>query len=252
MVSRDQPSPANQIGRNRCSKRGKPCKLRVTAQLYTNLQGIPRPSCSVRPPRPCTGHLTIYKRSDESSDSHLSFPLVMSSYLRSWLPTLSLQQSSPAPATEEEEEEEEESPTTPTNPSLSVQNVDDDSPPAFPAIESAQRISLAPSTLMPPPPIPALRIPGPPVPSSSSLMPPPSTTKPPTQLSKSKKREKVVLAPGHSPLDWAALKSSGADLRVCALSLLIVNLHSLVMLSSHVEWSGVSGTHTPVGAALAQ
>ena len=144
-----------------------------------------------------------------------SFPLVMSSYLRSWLPTLSLQQSNPAPATEEEE-----SPTTPTptNPSFSVQNPDDDdSPPAFPAIESAQRISLAPSTLMPPPPIPAaLRIPGPPAPSSSSsLMPPPSTTKPPTQLSKSKKREKVVLAPGHSPLDWAALKSSGADLRVC-------------------------------------
>jgi hypothetical protein len=145
-----------------------------------------------------------------------SFPLVMSSYLRSWLPTLSLQQSSAAPATDEED-----SPTTPTptNPSLSVQSPDDDSPPAFPAIESAQRISLAPSTLMPPPPIPALRIPGPPQPSfsssSSSLMPPPSTTKPPTQLSKSKKREKVVLAPGHSPLDWAALKSSGADLRVC-------------------------------------
>ncbi|KAF8501530.1 cytochrome b5 [Russula emetica] len=140
----------------------------------------------------------------------------MSSYLRSWLPTLSLvhlQQSSPAPSTEEEE-----SPTTPTptNPSLSVQIPDDDSPPAFPAIESAQRISLSPSTLMPPPPIPALRIPGPRAPapsSSSSLMPPPSTTKPPTQLSKSKKREKVVLAPGHSPLDWAVLKSSGTDLR---------------------------------------
>jgi N-acetylmuramoyl-L-alanine amidase len=134
----------------------------------------------------------------------------MSSYLRSWLPTLSLQQQSTANPTTEEEEE---SPTTPTNPSVSVQDADDDSPPAFPAIESAQRISLAPSTLMPPPPIPSSRIPGPPAPSS--LMPPPSTTKPPTQLSKSKKREKVVLAPGHSPLDWAALKSSGADLRVC-------------------------------------
>jgi hypothetical protein len=178
----------------------------------------------------------------------------MSSYLRSWLPTLSLQQSSPAPATEEEEE----SPTTPTNPSVSVQNPDDDLPPAFPAIESAQRISLAPSTLMPPPPIPtpALRIPGPPIPSSSpssSLMPPPSTTKPPTQLSKSKKREKVVLAPGHSPLDWAALKSSGADLRVCTLSLLIVNLHLLAMVVIvFIEWGDVPGTHTPVDAALTQ
>jgi hypothetical protein len=176
----------------------------------------------------------------------------MSSYLRSWLPTLSLQLSSPAPTTVEEEE----SPTTPTptGPSVSVQDPDDDSPPAFPAIESAQRISLAPSTLMPPPPIPGLRIPGPPVPSSSSsLMPPPSTTKPPTQLSKSKKREKVVLAPGHSPLDWAALKSSGADLRVLSLSLLIVDLHSMTMLSLLcIEWNDVPGTHTPVGAALPQ
>ncbi|KAF8485954.1 cytochrome b5 [Russula ochroleuca] len=145
----------------------------------------------------------------------------MSSYLRSWLPTLSLQRSRPAT------DEEEESSTTPTNPSFSIQNPDDDNddtPPAFPAIGSAQRISLAPSTLMPPPSIPAPRhrVPGPPAPSSlssSSLMPPPSTTRPPTQLSKSKKREKVVLAPGHSPLDWAALKSSGADLRSGVTSL---------------------------------
>lgn len=137
-----------------------------------------------------------------------SLSLVMSSYLRSWF-----QLSNPDPASEEEE-----SPTTPTptNPSFSVQSPDDDSPPAFPAIQSAQRITLTPSTLMPPPPIPSPRIPGPPAPSSSSsLMPPPSTTRPPTQLSKSKKREKVILAPGHSPLDWAALKSSGTDLRVC-------------------------------------
>ena len=27
-------------------------------------------------------------------------------------------------------------------------------------------------------------------------------------------RQKVVLAPGHSPLDWARLKASGSDLRV--------------------------------------
>lgn len=161
----------------------------------------------------------------------------MSSYLRSWLPTLSLRQSRPATATEEEEEEEEESPTTPTNPSFSFQKPDDgdddDAPPAFPAIASAQRISSrAPaSTLMPPPSIPASRrrIPGPPAPSSSSsLMPPPSTTRPPTQLSKSKKRAKVVLAPGHSPLDWAALKSSGTDLRVT--SFFVFYLHCLTYL----------------------
>lgn len=29
-----------------------------------------------------------------------------------------------------------------------------------------------------------------------------------------KRRQKVILEPGHSPLDWARLKSSGKDLRV--------------------------------------
>jgi N-acetylmuramoyl-L-alanine amidase len=161
----------------------------------------------------------------------------MSSYLRSWLPTLSLRQSTPVT---QEQEQEEESPTTPTNPSFSIQSPnddddDDDAPPAFPAIASAQRIS---STLMPPPSIPAprRRIPGPSAPSSSSsasssLMPPPSTTRPPTQLSKSKKRAKVVLTPGHSPLDWAALKSSGADLRVMSFVFLFYcNLHCLLAM----------------------
>ena len=149
----------------------------------------------------------------------------MASYLRSWLPTLSLQPSSLSA-------EEEESPTTPTNPSFSVQQPDDDTPPAFPALESAQRLSIAPSTLMPPPAIPSRRIPGPPAPSASSLMPPPTTTKPPTQLSKSKKRAKVVLAPGHSPLDWAALKSSGTDLRVRFSSLALVNHPALLTMLS--------------------
>ena len=155
----------------------------------------------------------------------VSFLLPMASYLRSWLPTLSLQPSSLST-------EEEESPTTPTNISFSVQQPDDDTPPAFPAIESAQRVSLAPSTLMPPPAIPSRRIPGPSAPSASSLMPPPTTTKPPTQLSKSKKRAKVVLAPGHSPLDWAALKSSGADLRVRSSSLPFVNQPALLTMLS--------------------
>ncbi|KAH9052881.1 cytochrome b5 [Lactarius deliciosus] len=151
----------------------------------------------------------------------------MASYLRTWLPTLSTQQSNFRTT------EEEGSPTTPTNPTLTIEepDADDDFPPAFPAIGSAQRISSVPapssthlipqSTLMPPPPPPPVpRIPGPPAPSSgSSLMPPPTTTRPPTQASKTKKREKVVLAPGHSPLDWAALKTSGADLRGGATSL---------------------------------
>lgn len=138
-----------------------------------------------------------------------------------------------------------------------------DVPPAFPALNSAQRMtSSAASTasskqkpissaipsvlldarLMPPPPLPssALRVPGVPpnrisgsrglgVASSastsrlsSSLMPPPSGSSgatlgvPPTttKLPAKKSRDKVALAPGYGPLDWAALKSSGADLRV--------------------------------------
>jgi hypothetical protein len=105
---------------------------------------------------------------------------------------------------------------------------DDDTPPAFPALSSAQRLVTTPtvgipriltgSELMPPPPIPGLasRQPGVPLQAksspSSSLAPPPSTTKAPTK--RTKLSRKVALAPGHSPLDWANLKASGQDLRV--------------------------------------
>lgn len=102
---------------------------------------------------------------------------------------------------------------------------DHDSPPAFPALNSAQRLQtskiprvLTDSELMPPPPVPSLSVRQPGVPLSNSrssaltLAVPPSTTKAPVKSSK--KREKVALAPGHSPLDWAALKTSGQDLRV--------------------------------------
>lgn len=123
---------------------------------------------------------------------------------------------------------------------------DRDMPPPFPAPSSAQRLSstadsssrysnpiptiLTDTDLMPPPPIPskALRVPG--VPSerfsntSSMLALPPTTTRPPTNLSKpksaSKYREKVALAPGYGPLDWAALKASGTDLRVSRIFIL--------------------------------
>src|SRR6266550_1960787 len=109
---------------------------------------------------------------------------------------------------------------------------DDDRPPAFPSLSSAQRIktlsaTAAPSLsvprvqltdaeLMPPPPLPNLanRSAGVGSQSKSTLAVPPTTTKPPTS---SKKRGKVALAPGHSPLDWANLTSSGKDLRVCGL-----------------------------------
>jgi len=103
---------------------------------------------------------------------------------------------------------------------------EDDIPPAFPALGSAQRAAssngiprvLTDSQLMPPPPPPSLASRqsgtlslGVPSSTSSSLAVPPTTTKRPTLSSK--KREKVALAPGHSPLDWASLKTSGTDLR---------------------------------------
>ncbi|KAF8206257.1 cytochrome b5-like heme/steroid binding domain-containing protein [Mycena galopus ATCC 62051] len=99
---------------------------------------------------------------------------------------------------------------------------EDNSVPAFPALNSAQRAApskppriLSDSALMPPPPVPSLaaRTPGVSNKSSasSSLLVPTTTTRPPKPSNK--KREKVALTPGHSPLDWAALKSSGTDLR---------------------------------------
>ncbi|RDB26377.1 Cytochrome b5 reductase 4 [Hypsizygus marmoreus] len=99
---------------------------------------------------------------------------------------------------------------------------DDDAPPAFPSLSSAQRMRsstpriLTDSDLMPPPPLPHLaqRKPGSVASRSgggtASLSVLSTTTRPEKP---SKKREKVALAPGHSPLDWALLKSSGQDLR---------------------------------------
>jgi len=74
---------------------------------------------------------------------------------------------------------------------------DDDLPPAFPAPNSIQRSRV--DILMPPPSFPGV---------SGGLKLPPSTTSKPKPRSR-----KVALAPGHSPLDWASLKSSGTDLR---------------------------------------
>ncbi|KAI6155472.1 cytochrome b5-like heme/steroid binding domain-containing protein [Pisolithus tinctorius] len=107
---------------------------------------------------------------------------------------------------------------------------EDDVPPAFPSLNSTQRISapapanstavptiptvLSDSALMPPPPVPtranatssgllsSTRV------ASSSLLSPLATTQKPPKPSK-----KVALAPGFGPLDWAQLKSSGEDLR---------------------------------------
>ncbi|KAH7930697.1 hypothetical protein BV22DRAFT_1139150 [Leucogyrophana mollusca] len=101
---------------------------------------------------------------------------------------------------------------------------EDDTPPAFPGLSSAQRaapstpsipVILTDSALMPPPPpVPGLAARRPGVQktatSSFSLLAPMTTTRRPY---KSLRRERVALAPGIGPLDWASLKSSGEDLR---------------------------------------
>ncbi|KAG8967783.1 hypothetical protein FRC03_009332 [Tulasnella sp. 419] len=110
--------------------------------------------------------------------------------------------------------------------------LDDDEPPAFPALNSIQRSSGNSNDVVPSVTLDSLAMPPPPVPvnrrsnglsslssvvqasSISSLTPPPVTTKRmPNTNTKAKARAKVALAPGHSPLDWARLKSSGEDLR---------------------------------------
>lgn len=74
-------------------------------------------------------------------------------------------------------------------------------PPAFPALNSAQRARG---------PLPNRD----PRASSSSLSPGGGLAPPPTHSSKpSKPSRKVILTPGHSPLDWARISGPTADLR---------------------------------------
>lgn len=117
---------------------------------------------------------------------------------------------------------------------------DTDRPPAFPAINSIQRASASskgqPSStsrgLMAPPP-PRLSAPSS---SASTNLAPLTTTK------VVKKSRKVALAPGHSTLDWANLKSSGKDLRGGVTQLLRVTPS---MLKEHNKkddaWSAFGG-----------
>jgi hypothetical protein len=142
----------------------------------------------------------------EKSESGLGV-YTMTSYLLSWLPRPSssdipssthisdvpVLEISPPPSDDDDDQNE------------------DDRPPIFPSLSSAQRISsprtMTDSDLMPPPPVPHLAARQPDTDPKSSSLSIGRTTIP-------KKRGKVALAPGHSPLDWANLKTSGEDLRV--------------------------------------
>jgi hypothetical protein len=98
---------------------------------------------------------------------------------------------------------------------------DTDRPPAFPALNSPQRAAASSKPLqntsgvglMSPPP-PRLKTGA----ASSGAQPTAANTLAPLTTTKvAKKNRKVALAPGHSTLDWADLKSSGVDLRVCPI-----------------------------------
>ena len=162
-------------------------------------------------------------------------PHKMSSYLRSWFPSvLGAPPPPPVPDIAEHEPEPDDDDDADT---ITIKGPDDDeyddTPPAFPALNSAQRAASSSRSngpprilsdkmpgLMPPPPVPGLakRTPGVPTTTSGSLSVPrtPNTLALPTSTTKRPKvSKKVQLAPGHGALDWANLKNSGADLRVC-------------------------------------
>lgn len=159
----------------------------------------------------------------------------MSSYLRSWFTSVP---TAPPPVPKIEEHEPEQDDDDDDADTITIKGADDDyddTPPAFPALNSAQRVATSSSSrsdglprilsgkgvgLMPPPPVPGLakRTPGVPATTSNSLSIPstPNTLALPTSTTKRPKAsKKVQLAPGHGALDWANLKNSGKDLRVC-------------------------------------
>jgi len=152
----------------------------------------------------------------------------MSSYLRSWFTSVPAAPP-PVPSIEEHEPEPDDDADTIT---IKADDDDDydDTPPAFPAFNSAQRVAISSRSnesprilsdnamgLMSPPPVPRLakRTPGVPATTSSLSIPStPNTLALPTSTTKRPKvSRKVQLAPGHGALDWANLKNSGKDLR---------------------------------------
>ena len=140
----------------------------------------------------------------------------MTSYFRSWWTGIPTTEPEAQPEQSQNPIQVEISIVPPQEEEEEDDGYDTDRPPAFPALNSIQRASNNNTTtkttqptrnggLMLPPPVPGRSLSSG---SGPSLALPQTTTKPP------KKSRKVVLAPGHSTLDWAVLKESGKDLRV--------------------------------------
>ena len=142
----------------------------------------------------------------------------MTSYLRWLLGTAALPaQVTPPPASTNTPEIEIVEPIE-SEEHNSEDGYDTDRPPAFPALNSPQRAAQSSKPLRKPP---ATGLMGPPPPrlqagaaSSSAEQATANGLAPLTTTKVVKKSRKVALAPGHSTLDWANLKASGADLRV--------------------------------------
>jgi len=147
--------------------------------------------------------------------THTLNSVPMASYLRNWL---RVGASTPEPTTATNSPAQITLEISPLPSDDEDQLQDDDFPPAFPSLSSAQRVSgtasglprvLTDFELMRPPPIPSLADRKPP-----GVKPTPgSLTVPATTRPMPKRKGKVGLAPGHSPLDWANLKASGVNLR---------------------------------------
>ncbi|WFD38158.1 cytochrome-b5 reductase [Malassezia japonica] len=136
------------------------------------------------------------------------------------------------------EEQDEERMAPPSVPSVSLN--EDDPPPAFPAMNSAQR-QAKPSLDVPASSGPSLQ---PQRGSNTSTamggLRAPLTT-PPQKLNPPKPRKKVALAPGCSPLDWARLKST-TDLRGGVTTLLRITPTELKRHNKREDaWTALQG-----------
>ncbi|KAG8905352.1 hypothetical protein FRB99_000180 [Tulasnella sp. 403] len=95
---------------------------------------------------------------------------------------------------------------------------------------------------MPPPPLPSKLTKSAASGSGELSLPLTTTKKPPNVNTKAKARAKVALTPGHSPLDWARLKSSGADLRAGVTTLLKITPSELKKHNTREDaWSSIGG-----------
>lgn len=186
----------------------------------------------------------------------------MTSYVRSWLSYASTSlgadavpaapKDTPAVDVIEPQNDDDNDDAATIKGDRSSEDEDDDAIPVFPALNSAQRMSssrsaaapvdrskLTDAQLMPPPPLPSLAVRRPGAPSSSNSLAVPSSSLgvpsgsnalglPPTAKVPTKKaRQKVALAPGHGPLDWANLQKSGRDLRG------VRNVYGMLPSSAH-------------------